>query len=392
MPIVFIHGVNTRQGPAYQAGAKFKTDSLKTCFSNLKIGAKSFGSDPLVSLPYWGDLATSFTWDMASLPGESFEVLGGEVEPAAADLARQLREALGPDVATEPILTLALKDMDAAVELVAATILERATLEPDARAAAALAIQAVAARNPQPTIPATIRRDEDFLLWLDSQAQLTVFERLGTWPRFGVGRFFQRAGQLFAGSVLDGLGDFASTQFLRRSRRPLNATLGRFFGDVFVYLDRRGGSASPGPIPLRLLNDIEVARQAAPNEPLVVVGHSLGGVISFDLLQSFRPDLEVDVFVSVGSQVAHFEELKLYRGSDPAIGPQGRAPVPANVARWINVYDEVDIFAYAAERVFDRVDRDLPYDTKTYVIKAHGAYLDQSRFYRWLRAHLQTLR
>jgi hypothetical protein len=98
--------------------------------------------------------------------------------------------------------------------------------------------------------------------------------------------------------------------------------------------------------------------------------------------------------VSVGSQVAHFEELKLYKASQPAAVASGKAKkaaTPANIRRWINIYDEVDLFAYAAERVFDRVDVDGRYDTETYTIKAHGAYLLQDRFYRRLRSRVDAL-
>ena len=65
-----------------------------------------------------------------------------------------------------------------------------------------------------------------------------------------------------------------------------------------------------------MLEAFDDARAGAPNEPLVVIGHSLGGVISMDLLSHFRTDIDVDLFVTIGSQVAHFEEMKLYHASD----------------------------------------------------------------------------
>jgi hypothetical protein len=110
-----------------------------------------------------------------------------------------------------------------------------------------------------------------------------------------------------------------------------------------------------------------------------------------DLLGHFRPDLAVDLFVSVGSQVAHFEELKLYRASDSNVGPPKKATTPANILRWVNVYDEVDIFSYAVNRVFDRVDVDARYDTETYVVKAHSAYFEQERFYLRLAERIRGL-
>src|SRR5262249_11315514 len=117
--------------------------------------------------------------------------------------------------------------------------------------------------------------------------------------------------------TLDRTGHFASTRLLAWAREPLNETLTRFFGDIFVYFDRRGNRQKPGCIPAIVLDAIQKAKANLPaNEPLIIIGHSLGGVITFDLLSHFRPDLEVDLFVSVESQVALFEEMKLYKESD----------------------------------------------------------------------------
>jgi len=194
------------------------------------------------------------------------------------------------------------------------------------------------------------------------------------------------------GKAVDKAGDFASTKLLATSRDPLNGILGRFFGDVFIYLDGRRSASNPGDIPKLILKAFDDARSSAGSEPFVIIGHSLGGVITFDLLSHFRPDIEVDLFVSVGSQVAHFEELKLYKNSDKSIvGPNGRAATPKNIKHWINIYDEVDIFSYTVASVFDRVDVDARYDTQTYTIKAHGAYFDQDRFYSRLRARTDQL-
>jgi pimeloyl-ACP methyl ester carboxylesterase len=194
-----------------------------------------------------------------------------------------------------------------------------------------------------------------------------------------------------AGKAVDKAGDFASTKLLASNRDALNETLGRFFGDVFIYLDSRGDAGNPGKIPALILKAYDDAIAAAPTEPFVIIGHSLGGVISMDVLSHFRPNLQVDLFVTVGSQVAHFEELKLYRASDRGITAPNKAKTPPNIQRWINVFDEVDIFSYSVDRVFDRVNVDAPYDTQTYTIKAHGAYFDQDRFYQRLRKRIDEL-
>jgi hypothetical protein len=122
------------------------------------------------------------------------------------------------------------------------------------------------------------------------------------------------------------------------------------------------------------------------------MGHSLGGVILFDLLSYFRPDIRVDLFVTVGSQVSHFEEMKLFKSSVPNVPSrsQSLARKPENISRWINVYDPVDIFSYACGRVFEGVE-DFSYDTQTYTVKAHGAYFEQDAFYRRLRQRIESL-
>ncbi|RBL82836.1 hypothetical protein DDE05_34685, partial [Streptomyces cavourensis] len=89
--------------------------------------------------------------------------------------------------------------------------------------------------------------------------------------------------------------------------------------------------------------------------PLVVVAHSMGGNIVYDVLSHFRPDLTVDTLVTVGSQVGLFEELKLFGASRPEINGEtgGRVPLPPGLGRWINVVDHSDLLAYRVGPIFD---------------------------------------
>ena len=83
--------------------------------------------------------------------------------------------------------------------------------------------------------------------------------------------------------------------------------------------------------------------------------------------------------------------MKLFKTSNKSVKPPNKAETPDNIKHWINVYDEVDIFAYACKDVFDRVDLDVRYDTQTYVIKSHGEYFQQQRFYERLRARIDEI-
>jgi hypothetical protein len=181
--------------------------------------------------------------------------------------------------------------------------------------------------------------------------------------------------------VLDRGGDFVSTRLVAWGRRPLNGVLGRFLGDIFTYLSTRGEPGAMGDILDTISEQIDAAR--TPGEPLIIVGHSLGGVIAFDLLSYYRTDVEVDLLVTVGSQVAHFAEIKRLKISTNSDGAPKKLAVPTNIKRWINIFDPIDILAYAAADVFDRVE-DYGYDTRTHTIDAHSAYFVQSRFFERL--------
>lgn len=398
LPVVFVHGVNNRKGPGYEAGVNVKTKFLKQCLNGATINGKGITDVAQISFPYWGDLATTFAWDMASLPRGEMQALSAGTEPNMLPFLSIVRDAVPGSIGVEPLLALAKRDLPNAVEMISTMALEQA---PDGLknevADFVIAAQAYAKANPRPAWLANTTTDMALLgslgLAITPHAQVQaqgldqVYDVLGN-----AAVRLKSAATGFLGSAADKVGDFASTKLLAANREALNATLGRFFGDVFIYLDSRGDRQAPGEIPQRVLTGFDVAIAQAPSdEPLVIVGHSLGGVITFDLLGHFRPDLQVDLFVSVGSQVAHFEEMKLYKTSDRAIRPPQKAKTPTTIQHWINIYDEVDIFSYACKPVFDRVDVDARYDTKTYVVKAHGAYFDQSRFYERLRARIDGL-
>ena len=409
MAVIFVHGVNNRiEDPDYEARRLVTEQFLQRSLKGATINGKAL-ANPLPVFPYWGDLATKFAWNMKSLPSGEMEALGPGVATELRPLVAAVRDALDtPGAASDqPLLALAKHSFPRAVELVADLVLRTAPAGSAAEAAqfaveSQLFALAFEPPKPPPAWLAATATDEQFCSQLlqevkaqsqagGPQALGGAFGKIGALLGAGAAKLKQATKQA-AQTVLDRTGDFASTKVLAWSRHSLNATLGRFFGDVFIYMDGRGDQAHAGAIPQRLLNAWDTAVAAAPNEPLVIIGHSLGGVISFDLLSHFRPDLQVDLFVSIGSQVAHFEEMKLFKASRKDIpGAAGdKAAKPANVKHWINVFDEVDIFSYSCKAIFADV-HDYPYDTKTYVVKAHGAYFEQARFYERLRARIDQL-
>lgn len=411
MAVIFVHGVNNRsEDPDYEARRLLTAKFLERYLRGASINGKSF-DDPHAVFPYWGDLATKFAWQMRSLPSGEMDALGANVDPKLRPLVAVVRDALesSESASEQPLLSLAKHSFPAAVELTVDLVLQETMTGVGAEERATFAIEAqlYAAdfEPPKPPPPwlANLTTDAQFCSQLlqhvsarssDSggpQALGGIIGKVGALLGAGAMKLKQ-ATQQVAGKILDRSGDFASTKVLAWSRHSLNANLGRFFGDVFIYMDQRGQHGQPGAIPARLLQAWDQAIAATPNEPVVIVAHSLGGVITYDLLTHFAPDRVVDLFVSVGSQVAHFEEMKLFKNSPKDIPGSGGDKVakPGNVKHWINVFDEVDIFSYSCKAVFDAV-RDHPYDTKTYVGKAHGAYFEQPRFYERLRARIDEL-
>lgn len=398
MSIIFVHGVNTRQGPAYNAFKEVTCRFLTRHLADAAIGGKTLGQTPRIEFAYWGDLGATLAWNGRSVPCDAFEELAAASGFDLTLLLEQLLAEATPDGPKfNPLTGLAQKRLSLAVDVLNDLVLQNTPGGREAEVAAfVVRASTYASANEAPSWLAGISRDEEFIAKL--QAEVTRVPGIEVQGFADVIDLVSFAGrqlkQAFTGvtrTFVDRAGDFASKKLLASTRAPLNAVLGRFFGDAAIYFSSRGDRANPGEIPRRLLDILDKARSRSVGEPLVIIGHSLGGVIAFDLLSHFRPGLVVDLFISVGSQVAHFEELKLYRSSEKSVNPPNRAKTPANIKRWINVYDQVDIFAYAAKPIFDRVDVDAEYDTRTHVIRSHTAYFQQEQFYMRLCERMRTL-
>ena len=71
MPLVFVHGVNTRRGatPAEQRVFDDRVELMKHQFSKTAFAGRVSAADGLkVFAPYWGDLGVKFARNLASLP------------------------------------------------------------------------------------------------------------------------------------------------------------------------------------------------------------------------------------------------------------------------------------------------------------------------------------
>lgn len=170
------------------------------------------------------------------------------------------------------------------------------------------------------------------------------------------------------------------TDVVERHRAGITNGVVDFVRNVFFYLNAAEAVRSHADAAI----DDAVASGAGP---VVVAGHSLGGVVALEAL-SARPR-EIDLLVTAGSQAPLFSLM----GVLPTVGeePPGRAPF----APWLNVLNRRDPLAFRAAEVFGWAPS-LPVDVEIThprdLIDAHIGYLDQPDFYRVVGERLGMVR
>jgi hypothetical protein len=185
----------------------------------------------------------------------------------------------------------------------------------------------------------------------------------------------------------------AATVVAGEFRGPLNDFVTRFLGDVLYYMTLRGTRDAPGAIPKVLLDELATAQTNKQNrggEPIVLLTHSMGGQIAYDVVSSFLPasperrQIKLDFWCATASQVGFFEELNMFLASSPSYSKATGKMTPfpsANLGRWWNVWDHNDIVSFTAKGIFEGVD-DEDYWSGMSVAAAHGGYLERPSFYR----------
>lgn len=424
MPIVFIHGVAVRDKDAWKQ---------MEAFLRRYIADEVNPSDPenVEMIPvYWGDIP-QFAWDRMSRPLSQLLGQGGQTsmtELERAKLMAAVSDALkglsitpsatrpsrliaaGPSTVSDPAQPLLrLKNLtpDELSDL-AVTVIQNMPADAFKQSLAAIAADEVAHD------PVTYRQ---LAACPDTTAELALLqqlisERYDQLEKRETGLIGQGPGWLQ--DMQDHLGEalsradqspgFAVSQVLGEIRPPLNNFITLFLGDVFTYLVNRKDASAPGEIPQRLLDGLAKARaiqKQRPDEPLVVLSHSMGGQIVYDVVTSFLPkmdlykDIRVDFWCATASQVGLFEELKLFLAPSDQYSLARRNKVPFPDRRylgvWWNVWDSNDFLSYTVKPIFEGVD-DEPYSSGMSVLGAHGGYLQRPSFYRVFAAKLRSAR
>jgi hypothetical protein len=408
MPVVFVHGVATRPGKRWEEQGRLRRSLL------LRFGLRGLVPD-LAAVHYdeppWGPLAAAPRWENASLPAgryEKFAIGNAADERVAAVLVETGFEPVD-NVAPECQLLARARqqaeqerdeeDRTALEEVLDVLVSVAAESMPDSEIDAltefCVHAAAYAGEDAAPSWLAKVETDVGLVNAFITEVQKwAATEGNEVSESFGLldnirDRLREAAGR--AGSVGARL---TGQTFTLAARGPAHRASALFLGDILVYIDARGSSDVPGPIVEKVAGAIRAASQAREPErdpKLIVIAHSLGGEIVYDILSYFCPDIEVDVLVTVGSQVAFFEELGCFRASAttaPVDPKTPSVPRPANVGRWLNVFDLNDVLGFPAGAVFKDVE-DYVYSTGKGALAAHGSYLLLPSFHRRLQKRLQ---
>lgn len=389
MPLVFVHGVSNRDGGAYRESEAGRNGFLR----EIVAPALNLSADALnIHNPYWGQFGARFSRNMSVLPkpGDTYETFGALLSeaPEAEMHARLVGLIAESPILTGEVVADAKSNFSETVDVLYAAALAGVTSEEQSRelARSYLRCAAYADATPAPTWVqnTTPGNFVDQLEYAANTRQAEVF---------GAGGMVDTLKEALS-RLINAAPDAASSLGGRLLRTKLNAAVTRFTGDAFTYFTHRGTQESPGPIVATVLDALHAAaaeKRSQADNKLIVIAHSFGGEIMYDILTYFAPELEVDVLVTVGSQVGLFEEMKLYKVSskDLPSAPQEKVDLPAGVTRWLNVFDTNDVLSYRLEPVITGVT-DFFYDTGYSVGGAHGGYFLRPSFYKRLAERLSA--
>ncbi|WOX12552.1 hypothetical protein [Streptomyces sp. N50] len=394
MPLVFVHGVANRID-----GAHVEQDKVRRALFAQHVTAdwsREGGRPAEILQPYWGGDGASLAWGGASLPNRALgaERFGssGDGEPLQEVTSHLVPDEARPD---EMLVTTARASLNDALDLLWAAALLAAPERAEELSVASAVVLNAAAADPHPGWLDELADDEEFVVRVGqilndgNRRAPTTREKFGdsgvrSALMAGVRQIRERVVSVSGASVTD------------RLRTGLLPPLTEFLGDVLTYYRQRNAPVAEnnrgiGDKLADVLKEANAGR--GPRDPFVLVAHSMGGNIVYDLLTGVLEDagVTVDLLVTAGSQVAFFEELSLFAPHPRDVpGTAGlRLPRPRSVRRWVNVYDLNDLLSFRAEPVFEGVE---DYSFRSGRVRAHSAYFLLPSFYARLGARLGPLR
>lgn len=403
MPIIYVHGVNTRDPKHFEPVREYLR----------RIVAPAIARDPenvSIRPADWFQLCDPPKWEGVSRPttllGQGAEIERDELLDAllakvpltpAASSRFTSGQALPP---SEQARLDELSNADLA-DLIAMAV---ATSKMGGLERARIGIAADRVAH-DPAIRAALKtaRNLNEQLMILSQAVRTDLERQSALAGQGAFDVLRPMQDRITESLSRALASpAAAASVVAGELRPkLNDFVTRFMGDVLFYMTRRGIAAAPGQIPRVLMEELVLAqtnKEARGGEPIVLLTHSMGGQIAYDVLTSFLPaahsGIKVDFWCATASQVGFFEELNMFLASVPTFSKATGQPAPVpnvHLVHWWNVWDRNDIISFTTTGIFAKGIDDEEYWSGMSLAAAHGGYLERPSFYRRFADKLKTV-
>jgi hypothetical protein len=394
MPIIYMHGVNTRDPKHFEPVREYLQRIVAPVIArdpdNVSIRPANWF--PLCDPPKWDGIARP-----ATLLGQGAEIERSELLDA---IIAKVPQAAAPSSALTSGQTTAptqharldgLSDEDLA-DLIAVSVASN-SVDGLQRARIGIAGDRVA-HDPAIRTSLKAAKNLDAQLSILSEAVQADVERQSALAGQGALDFLRGMRDRVSESLSRTLDSpAAAASLVAGELRPkLNDFVTRFLGDVLFYMTRRGTAAAPGAIPRVLIDELALAqtnKEVRGGEPIVLLTHSMGGQIAYDVLTTFLPaahsGIKVDFWCATASQVGFFEELNMFLASSSAYSKATGRPTPlsnANLDHWWNVWDRNDIISFTAKGIFANGIDDEEYWSGTSLAAAHGGYLERPSFYR----------
>lgn len=402
MTILYVHGVRVR---SEKHGIALERPFRRWLGPKLSVHGQPIDYVPV----YWGNLAARFRWNLASRPKTDLLHQGGDTDFAGLGALREASAdtpldvtysavtAPGPVLGTPaaaagpivpPLTSIPRErraDFLADLYLVCRKTAGNKDAIVDDPDLAALADAAETATGKWSQVMAEEDTEEARAQRLVREVQIAL-DGAGLIGMGGLADWMTGAGESLKRAAA-WPGDVVGTVFAE-TRPILNEFVAYFVGDVFTYLSNRGDAGTPGAIPLRLLGELHRAhdRKKRIGERIVIVSHSMGGQLVYDALTYFADhdaalqDIEVDHWITCGSQVSLFAEMRLFLGQ-PEAPPPVKLPMPSRVKAWTNYFDRNDMAGFWMTPVFEGV-QDREYNTGYGLALAHTGFLARPSFFK----------
>ena len=406
MPILYVHGVANRKDAAGNLDGWNEIEAFLRRYVATEISNQPDLVD--VSYAYWGDLGIKMYWQGASRPRSQLLGMGATTLALSTAETAEILESLDSLPPKEQLPAPKPSALISAGPNVVTTVAgtsRLSSLTDDQRADLLVSIARSCKRPPTDLLKVdALARDAAFVAKLKAaktpaEEMIVVREAVAALANQGLiaqgsgwwSDVTERLSEVY--ERVDSAPANALTKLVLEARGKINDLATGFIGDVFAYLQEK--DQRPGAIRGRVLESIRKSRNAAPNEePLIVVTHSMGGQIIYDIVTSFleAENLRIDFWVATASQVGFFEEMKAFINSDKSIASPNSVPTPSAkvLGWWWNVWDPNDIISYTAKPIFDKVLNDEAFEGGAALAQAHSTYLKRPSFYRKLAEKIRT--